>query len=613
MKKIKNLVVSGGFGEVATAMLGIIGEDSELYSSIENVYIFDTCSEERATLVLDAMKLHGNPLADKITHITTSYLRDLDYFLLENSIDTFIHLVADSSQSIWEAIKKVQLTTNEKILYLDASCYLSNFNTRLRSKKFRLHSNWELFDEIKSEYTDIIGSTSSGANPGILSNALANFVINGDGGELGLINLPKNGFGKENLKAIYVVENDSITSTKDFGDKVFTSNWQPYAALEEVVEEPLNFYNGMKCFMGKTAEHDSAFDAKCVVNFGDGTISKLANTVQHEECFLMAKKYGVESTFLYTVPSSTETQMEKVKSHEWEPLKLEYVTVSPLNTPDLAGTEKLGIMLVYVNDKTGESKEVVVFNESGKTHFGTSTHVPYQVAVGMVVPLKTYLQLMDTPAEDYLTLDWGDNHLDIQAFRKTYIKEMTKYLPLQMYIRDTTDGLVKDRLLNSKVKYNLINPDKEGFKASDFDDNSYTYEDTYVKYVEDAIYEAFEAANEPFDNFAMINDYIINNHISKIPKSTEGDWNKAMVNNFMTFLAENEDDDTDYSIFEDKINIMTYEISSFEDMLIGENVGEKAEIVEYLVKHIVELKHINYVSEDELFQEVYNHFHLIMR
>jgi hypothetical protein len=603
------MVVSGGFGEVAIAMLGIIGEDSELYDSIENVYIFDICSEERAELVVNTMRAHGNPLADKITHITSSYLRDIDYFLLENKIDTFVHLVADSSQSIWEAIKKVQLTTNEKILYLDASCYLSNFNTRLRSKKFRLHSNWELFNEIKEEYSEIIGATSTGANPGILSNALANFVINGDDGQFGLKDLPKHGLGSKNLKAIYVVELDSITTTKDFGDKVFTSNWQPYAALEEVVEEPLNFYSGKKCYMGKTSERDSAFDAKCKVDFGDGVVSLLANPTQHEECFLMGKKYNVESTFLYTVPSSTEEQMKKVKSGEWKPSDIKYVTISPLNTPDLSGTEKLGIMLVYIDDTTGESKEVVVFNESSETHFGTSTHVPYQVAVGVVVPLKSYLSLMDTPAEDYLSLDWGDNHLDVKAFRKVYLKGMSRYLPLQMYIRNTTDGLLKDRLLNKSVKYNLINPDKQGFKDSDFDELSFTYEDTYVKYVEDKIYDVLE----DFDDFIVLNDYIISNRITQIPKTEENHWYELMIGDFNDFLEETESSDIDYSVYENKINIMTYEVSYFEDMLIGENVGEKAEIVDYLAKHISELKYINYVSEEELFQEVYNHFHLIMR
>ena len=611
MRKIKNIVVSGGFGEVATAMLGIIGEDKDLYESIENVYIFDTCSTERAALVLDAMKSYGNPLADKITHITTSYLRDLDYFLLENNVDTFIHLVADSSQSIWEAIKKVQATTNEKILYLDASCYLSNFNTRLRSKKFRLHSNWELFDEIRQEYTDIIGATSTGANPGILSSSLANFIINGDDGQFGLKDLPKHGLGTKNLKAVYVVELDSITTSKDFGDKVFTSNWQPYAALEEVVEEPLNFYSGKKCYMGKTSEQDSAFDAKCKVDFGDGVVSLLANPTQHEECFILSKKYNVESTFLYTVPSSTEEQMKKVKLGEWKPSEIEYVTISPLNTPDLDGTEKLGIMLVYIDDVTGESKEVVVFNESSDTHFGTSTHVPYQVAVGVVVPLKSYLSLMDTPAEEYLNLDWGDNHLDVKAFRKVYLTEMSKYLPLQMHVRNNTDGLLKDRLLNKSVKYNLINPDKQGFKDSDFDNSSYTYEDTYIKYIEDIIYEYFEDSGEEFEHFVMINDFLISNNLSDIPKSTEEEWNTNVVLKFLEFMSKNKY--TDYSVYDNKINIMAYEISDYEEMLIGENVGEKAEIVDYLSKHLIELKNINYISEDELFQEIYNHFHLIMR
>jgi hypothetical protein len=618
MRPIKNMVISGGFGEVATAMLGIINEDIELSKDIENIFIFDTCSEERATSVLTAMEENKNMLYSKIKHIPSNYLRDLDYFLYENKVDTFVHLVAESSQSIFEAIKKVQKTTGEKILYLDASCYLSNFNTRLRSKKFRLHSNWELFDEIKQDYNEIIGATSTGANPGILSNALANFVINGDGGNLGLSNLPKGGFGTKNLKAIYVIEKDSVVSDKDFGDKVFTSNWSPYAALEEVVLEPLNFYSGTKCYMGR-AESDSAFDAKCKIDFGDGIITTLANTVQHEECFLMAKKYNVESTFLYTVPETTEKQMNKVKSGEWDPKDLELITINPLNSK-VSGTEKLGVMLVYIDETTGESKEVTVFNESSDTHFGTSTHVPYQVAVGVVVPMKAYLQLMDTPAVDYLTLDWGDNHLDIGAFRKAYLNEMRKYLPLQMYIRNTTDGLIKDRLVKD-VKFNLINPDKQGFKQSDFDINAFSHEDTYVKYVEDKIYEYFENEDIVYEDYMLINHFILSDKLMQYKKSSEDTWYSTMINDFLKFKEEYEKSIAldglsglnSLKQYEDKINIITYEVSWFENMLIEENVGEKAEIVEYISRYLNELRDVVYISEDEMFQEIYNHFHLIMR
>ena len=111
-------------------------------------------------------------------------------------------------------------------------------------------------------------------------------------------------------------------------------------------------------------------------------------------------------------------------------------------------------------------------------------------------------------------------------------------------------------------------------------------------------------------DYMVINEYILSSRPSKFKSSTVEEWNNELIKDFSSFTANMT---FDFSKYQDKINIMIYELSYFENMLIEENVGEKAEIIYYLVNHIKELKDMNYISEDELFQEVYNHFHLIMR
>lgn len=599
-----NLLITGGFGQVAQVVLQLLEQDKEA-KNFDTIYIMDLVSEEYAKSVMDELpKLN-------IVHLKQSYNKDLDYFLLDNDITSVIHLVAESSQPIWRAITKVQDKTNKVITYVDASMYVSSYSSKLDNPKYRLNSNFELFDnELKAKYHDkVCGIVATGANPYILTNCLTHSVIYGNNK---LNNIPKGGFGTKGLKGLYCIEKDRVTSDLPTADNEFVISWSPFSMVEECTIENANYYSKNLCYM---SPNKVASQVNAEFSFGDGDVVTDATMTVHEEIRVMCKRYGVEGSFLYSVPSDTRKKLKKVENGELNPLDAKYRTISPLTDNTVKGTDKLGMLLVY------EDKEIAIYDESG--NFGFTSGVSYQVGVGVFTPWKILNQMVRKGKAEELKLDWGEFFLDKPEFKKKQIKLMDKYFNLQVNITPT-DGfkLLKDRIKETDVRWDCINPEPQMFDDKDFLPHT-DHEDIYIDYIEDAIYEEYECDEDSEDNedsennsdeenqfcenlLIKMNQFILTGQLVGLKCDTEEIFFDSMLKSFELYIGND-------VIKTNKKTLLNVELSEVENMLLDEDIAEKEEIINFIMKDLITLINKEYDTEEDLIQDCYYLFKKIKR
>lgn len=579
---VGNLLITGGFGNVACVFLQLLNEHQEK-ENFETIYIMDYCESDYAQKII-------NKLPDlNIIHLQQDYSRDLDYFLLDNNITSVVHLVAESSQPIWRAIKKVQQKTSKIITYVDASMYVSTYNSKLDNPKYRLFSNFELFDsELKGKYeNDIIGITSTGANPYILTDCLAHAVVYG-----GLEGIPENGFGKNGLKGLYCIEKDRVGSNTPWKENEIRVSWQPFACVEEMSMEPANYFNNEECFM---SPNKVASQVNIEFSFGDGDIVNDATAVIHEEVRMMCKRYGVEGSFLYSVPPKLREKVKLVEegknAHDFT-----YNTLSPLVDTTISGTDKLGMLCIY------EDKEIAIFNESG--NFGFSSGVSYQVGVGVYTPWLVLNDMVRAGKAKELHLDWAGDKMDIPEFKEKQLSLLTKYLNIEINITTTNNyKLIKDRIKEKDVEWICVNPKVKLFSDEDFEKEYYTYEDIYTEYIYETLLESTS------DTQAIIS-YLFSCRFLDLKTETEEEYYEWIVDDFKKYIT------THYVknfIPNGVVTLDKIYICDIETMLLHEDIAEKSEIINFMVKHLSQLRHVQYKDDEELFQAAYNLFKIVYR
>lgn len=392
----KNVLITGGAGQVATGLLSILSEKGMLSSF--NIHILD--------MVEPVVKFEG------VDYIEGSYIYDLHDIIIDNEINIIIHLVPNSSLPIFNACKNIPW----QMYYIDASVYLNSYTCDV-NQNYNLLSNFRKFDLIKNKVPNVKGISSTGMNPGIVNYLFEKLIRE---------------YGQKDLLAGYVIENDTYVVKNGNPNKMYVT-WGGEACPSECVEHPIWFHNHIPIAIEDTRSVDIPFKFKMKGKTYNGM------NVIHEECYRLSKKYNIETTFLYSLPDET---VEKIKQFPDVYGEEDVEVISPLKHKT-TGSETLGVKLVY------KDREINCTN----THTGNEhvTGTTYQVSSGVYSALMTIV-------EQYRHIDkleWVDGFFDNPVIFETFGKHIESCLNFEIEHLNESDGMLKDRCTNPKL-YNPV-------------------------------------------------------------------------------------------------------------------------------------------------------------
>lgn len=392
----RNVLITGGAGQVATGLLSILKEKSILNTF--NMHILD--------MVEPVVKFEG------VNYIEGSYIYDLQDTIIDNEINIIIHLVPNSSLPIFNACKNIPW----QMYYIDASVYLNSYTCDV-NQNYNLLSNFRKFDLIKNTIPNVKGISSTGMNPGIVNYLFEKLIRE---------------YGQKDLLAGYVIENDTYVVKNGDPNKMYVT-WGGEACPSECVEHPIWFHNHIPIAIEDTRSVDIPFKFKMKGKTYNGM------NVIHEECYRLSKKYNIETTFLYSLPDET---VEKIKEFPEVYDEDSVEVISPLKH-ETTGSETLGVKLVY------KDREINCTNtNTGNEHVTGTT---YQVSSGVYSALMTII-------EQYRhidKLDWIDGFFDNPALFETFGKHINSCLKFEIEHINESDGMLKDRCTNPEL-YNPV-------------------------------------------------------------------------------------------------------------------------------------------------------------
>ncbi len=552
----KNFMIIGGLGAVSKGLLKYMDENSNT-PEVKDVKIFVTdVMEEGSEQVKQVMGLFKNL---DLEYRYFDFKRDLSYFWYENNIDTVIHLAPESSTIIFKESDKMPW----QMRYIDASIYLTNFNN-LKYINHNLLSNFQRFDEVKDNYKNIIGSCSNGADPGYVLAMFRNIIRK---------------YGTDGLKAAYVVEKDRINSSVNYGPDTFDCSWAPSACLQEMIEEGV-YFSDHTPYVVKTP----AAQTKYKFRYGDDVV--YGGAVIHEECFILSKKFPIETTFLYSLRDETLEKIDKaIDGKNFD----KFHVYTPLSGETLTGTIKLGMMLVY------EDKEVILYNEMDSTDT-VSSGTTKQVSAGMYAGLITMLHFTDRMTG----VTWVDDYLEDDEYLDFYNKvlEDIKFEIIEL-VNPFSDGLLADRAIEpyeTKALPQIKNYDKQKYLTKD----NYSFDNTYWSYIEELLLED----NQPISLINTFGLYFAKDLAINVLSEDEFftqvcEEYKNWVSNYLKYNTKQTENIEN--------NILTVPLSYIEEVLLdeGEDVNN---INHFIMNELQELDWYSTEDSNDFYQNIWNFY-----
>lgn len=386
MLDMKNVLITGGAGQVSTGMLSILDEKHMLKDF--NIHLLD--------VVKPVVEFEG------VKWIEGNYIYDLYDIIMEHKINIIIHLVPNSSLPVFNACKDVPW----QMYYIDASVYLNCYSCDV-NQEYNLLSNFRKFDIVKHNVKNVKGISSTGMNPGIVNYLFEKLIRE---------------YGQKDLLSAYVIENDTYVVKGGNPNKMYVT-WGGEACPSECVEHPIWFHNNIPIAIEDTRSVDIPFKFKM-----GGKIYNGMNVI-HEECYRLSKKYKIETAFLYSLPDET---VEKIKLYEDEYTESDVEVISPLKHK-ITGDETLGVKLVY------KDKEINCTNTNTGNKYVTGT--TYQVSSGVYSALMTLVEKY----RHIEKLDWIDGFFDNPVLFETFGKHIKSCLKFEIEQINESDGMLKDR------------------------------------------------------------------------------------------------------------------------------------------------------------------------
>lgn len=413
------ILVTGGSGQVATGLYELI---KEWELDLTKVYSLD--------IVKPKVEFEG------INYIEGSFVYNLDDLLLEYEINTIIHLIPESSLPIWNACEKMPWKMN----YIDASVYVSNYSSNLDYSHLLL-SNFKKFDRVRGQYQNIEGLSSSGFNPGVVNFLFKKAIEQ---------------YGTHGLKAAYVIEHDSYIPEGVKDDSKIYVTWGGEACPSECAEPPIWFRDGNPI---------TITDKSCNTPFkfimGGKEYEGMA--VIHEECYQLSKRYGIETTFLYSLPTDT---VNKIKKYGDEYSDEDVVVMSPLSF-NMKGSDQLGIKLVYSHH------EVNITNTNTGTELVSG--VTRQVSAGVFAAFYAFMNTSHNEG-----IEWIDEYFKYPTFSNLYEDTLNEILEFETEVVPSSMGTLKNR---TSKKYDEVILAPKFEKIKDIESlervKKYTFPDYY--------------------------------------------------------------------------------------------------------------------------------------
>lgn len=544
----KNILVTGGLGQVSIGIVEILLSHPE-YSSFLN--------KDRQLFLLDIVENPDTKKLDFLSHkyihyIHNDYLYNLEDIILDNEIDTIIHLIPNSCLPIWNVIEKIPYRVN----YIDASVYILNYHSDFLYPDHLLLSNFHYFDYIKHEYPSVKGISSSGMNPGIVNYLFEKFIRK---------------YGAKNLKAAYVIENDSYKlKNRLHNDKIYVT-WGGDACPAECIENPIWFKNSLPY----TYKGTRACDIRFKFNMKGKDYKGMA--VIHEECFSLSKRYNIETTFLYSLPEKLMDKIKRYKNGKDDSLSSKDVEVlSPLNY-ELEGEDTLGIKLVY------KDKEVNITNTTGNKKYVSG--VTYQVSCGVFAALMLVLENEDS----INSIDWIDHFLKDKSLFRKYGRILNSLLEFDEEVLDFSDGLLKDRVDTDGLLESLIAPDERAIKAID----SNGINDVFWSQIEYELIKKFGSDKLYIINAAYIEAYRRYKYDGLLESKDE------ILKNAINFIAKAIDSGYRFLTIE-----YHRSLGDVEYLLLNEGVNLKT-AHKFMSERFMHIKNLEIKSEEDLWNGIY--------
>jgi hypothetical protein len=553
-------MIIGGLGAVAKGLLKYMDENPNTPELKGKHIVVTDILEEDSETAIQVISLFKNL---DIEYKYFDFKRDLSYFWFENNIDTVIHLAPESSTIIFKESDKMPW----QMKYIDASIYLTNFNN-LKYVNHNLLSNFNRFDEIKNNYKNIVGSCSNGMDPGVVF-ALFRTIIQKH--------------GTQGLKAAYVVEKDRINSSIDHGDDTFDCSWAPSACLQEMIEEGV-FFRDHTPYIVKAP----AAQTKYKFRFGDDVV--YGGAVIHEECFVLSKKFPIETTFLYSLRDTTLSKIDQAIDGK---VFDNYHVYSPLTGETLTGDIKLGMMCVY------EDKEVILYNimDSSDT---VSSGTTKQVSAGVYAGLLSMLHFQDRMTN----VTWLDDYLEDDEYLAYYNQVLSNIsFDLIELVNPFSDGLLADRAKETyecKALPKIKQYDKKKYLSKD----TFSFDNTYWSYIEEVLLEDGESIQD-INTYCL---YFINKgEMLYLTCESEDEFFDRVIGDYQEWIVNYKKYNHKKDISITESNIHTIPLSYIEEVLLDE--GEDVHnINRFLMNDLQELDWYSTENSNDFYQNIWNFY-----